>query len=255
MQFGWCAPVSEAPLLAALGFDFIELPLATMNLEDDTSFASAKSAVRGLPVPPLAFNVFMPRDMRVVGPEIDEIRVKAYLGRAAEVLEAAGAQIVVYGSGWSRNLPDGWPRDRQEAQFIQALDWSADALQGSGVTLVIEPLNPKELDIATSVDEGARFAAAVDRPEIRVLADFYHMDEEAEPFDTLVRNASWLAHIHLADTGRKNPGTGCYPYAEFFGRLKEAGYKGLLSAECSVDDPEANRRASLAFLRDAWGRA
>jgi hypothetical protein len=40
---------------------------------------------------------------------------RAYLGRAAELLEAAGARIVVYGSGWSRNLPEGWSRDRQEA--------------------------------------------------------------------------------------------------------------------------------------------
>lgn len=80
------------------------------------------------------------------------------------------------------------------------------------------------------------------------------MDEETEPFDTLVRNASRLRHVHLADTGRKNPGTGSYPYPAFFKRLKEAGYQDLLSAECSVDDPEADRRASLAFLQGAWAR-
>ena len=41
-----------------------------------------------------------------------------------------------------------------------------------------------------------------------MLADFYHMDEENEPLDELVVNAGWLAHVHLADTGRMSPGTG-----------------------------------------------
>ena len=74
--------------------------------------------------------------------------------------------------------------------------------------LVIEPLNRAESNIANSVAEGVRFAEAVSRPEVKVLADFYHMDEENEPLDELVVNAGWLAHVHLADTGRMSPGTG-----------------------------------------------
>ena len=97
-----------------------------------------------------------------------------------------------------------------------------------------------------------RFAQRINRPEIRVLADFYHMDEEQEPLDTLKVNGDWLAHIHLADTGRKNPGTGMYDYDTFFGFLKDGGYKGMISAECSVEQPEADMRHSLKFLKRYW---
>ncbi|MDR5882809.1 TIM barrel protein [Caballeronia sp. LZ032] len=62
-----------------------------------------------------------------------------------------------------------------------------------------------------------------------------------------------LAHIHLADTGRLNPGTGSYDYPTFFGHLKAAGYDGLLSSECGIEgDPVASMRDSTACLRRAW---
>ncbi|WP_023849291.1 hypothetical protein [Ponticoccus alexandrii] len=44
------------------------------------------------------------------------------------------------------------------------------------------------------------------------------MDEKAEPFGTLIRNADLLAHVHLADTGRHRPGRGTYDYPGFFAR-------------------------------------
>ena len=66
-------------------------------------------------------------------------------------------------------------------------------LEGTRTTLAIEPLNRKESNIINSVAEGVRFARQVNRPEIRVLADFYHIDEEREPLDTLKTNGEWLA--------------------------------------------------------------
>ena len=76
-----------------------------------------------------------------------------------------------------------------------------------------------------------------------MLADFFHMDEENEPFETLREHRDWVVHIHLADTGRRNPGTGSYDYDRFFGLLREIDYQGLMSAECKVADP-ARRHAA-----------
>ena len=253
-RIGWCHPAADAGMLARAGFDFIELPLAAQGLEDTQSFREACHRVRDLPLPVGAFNYFLPNDMRVVGWSVDENRVKNYLGRAAEVMALAGAGVVVYGSGWARNLEADLSRAAQEDQFLRSLDWAADAVAGSGVTVVIEPLNRAESDIANSVDEAAAFARTVNRPEIRILADFYHMDEESETFDALIRNADLLAHVHLADTGRRHPGSGSYDYPGFFGALKAAGYTGRLSVECAPPD-EGEHADSLRFLRKAWEEA
>ncbi len=252
MQIGWCGAIGDAPLMKQVGLDFVEIPLAPLGLEDKATFAAAKRAVLDCALPTCAFNVCFPLDMRVVGPETDDRRARNYLSRAAELLAQARAKVVVLGSGWARNVPDHWDRSRAEAQFLQTLSWCADALAGSGVTLVIEPLNRKESNLVNSVEEGVRFARAINRPEIRVLADFYRMDEEQEPLKTLKTNGDWLTHIHLADTGRRNPGAGNYDYAAFFGLLKDVGYQGMISAECSVRHPEADMKHSLAFLKRCW---
>jgi sugar phosphate isomerase/epimerase len=255
MKLGWCGPIENAAIIAKAGLDFIEVPLAPFGLEDQTSLAAAKRAIAACQLPTSAFNIFLPRDMRVVGPDIDIRRVKSYLGRAAELLAYAQSKIVVFGSGRSRNVPDGFDREKAEAQFIDSLLLSADALKGSDTTLVIEPLNRKESNIVNSVGEGVRFAKAVNRPEIRVLADIYHMDEENEPLSEVATHVEWLSHIHLADTGRFNPGTGSYDYDSFFRYLKAANYRGMLSIECTVKNPEADMCLSLGFLRQHWPSA
>jgi sugar phosphate isomerase/epimerase len=251
-MIGWCRPISDTPLMRKLGLDFVEVALAPLGLERIDSFTSAKRAVAASALPTAAFNNFLPQDMRIVGPDADVPRFKYYLSRAAEILVHGRATVAVFGSGWARNIPTGWQRERGEEQMREALRLSADALAGTGTNLVIEPLNRTESNLINSVGEAVRFAEAVNRPEIRVLADFYHMEEEREPLDELVAHAKWLAHIHFADSGRLSPGTGSYPYDRFFAMLREARYQGMISAECHVNDLEADMRASLAFLRGYW---
>ena len=163
-----------------------------------------------------------------------------------------GARAAVMGSAWARNVPDGFDRARAEDQIVAALDRIADHLAGTGVTCAIEPLYRQESNIINSVAEGVAFARKVNRPQIRVLADFFHMDEEGEPLETLREHRDWIVHIHLADTGRRNPGTGAYPYDRFFGLLREIGYAGAMSAECKVEDPANDMRHSRDFLRRHW---
>ena len=103
--------------------------------------------------------------------------------------------------------------------------------------------------------EGVALAKAVDRSSIRVLADLYHMQEDAEPTDTVVEHAAWLTHIHVADSGRLAPGTGSYPYAAFFGYLKSTGYRGRIAVECKWQDFEAEAGLAVEYLHKVWDAA
>ncbi|MDB5930516.1 MAG: putative rane protein [Polaromonas sp.] len=255
--FGWCGPMDRAADMRKAGLDYIEVQLVPMRLEDDASFAHARAAVRDLPLPALAMSYLFPHDVRLVGDAVNETRNRAYFDRVVDILALAGARIVVLGSGWTRNVPQGWSAAQAEDQFVAALSWCADALQGSGTTLVIEPLNRKESNFCNSVAEGVRLAQMLDRPEVRGLADFYHMAEENEPLQTLREHGEWLAHIHLADAGRLNPGTGqgaaAYDYKSFAAHLKAGGYSGMLSCECSLQgEPVEAMRHSLSFLKQHW---
>lgn len=255
-RLGWCGPIGIAAQIQAAGLDYIEAQLVPMRLEDDACFAEAQARVADSPLPVEAMSYLFPHDVRLYGEGADTARNRAYFDRVVQLLDRAQAQVVVLGSGWARNTPVGWTQTQTEQAFLEVLQWCAQALEGSTATLVIEPLNRKKSNLINSVGEGVRLAQMLNHSKVRGLADFYHMDEEDEPLDTLMANGPWLGHIHLADTQRLNPGTGQYDYPTFFGHLKAGGYSGRLSAECGVQgEPIEAMRHSVAFLRQAWAQA
>ena len=253
MQFGCCAPIDQAAVVQAAGFDYLEAGVTSLIPDQDASaFAPILAQYRSVHIPVNSFNLFLPRDLKIVGAEVDQARIKRYVSRAIARIEQIGATIAVIGSGGSRNVPEGFSRELATQQITQFLTLVADVADKSSVTVVIEPLNRKESNIINSVAEGVMFAKAVNRPSIRVLADFYHMDEENEPLETLIENKDWLAHIHVADTGRFAPGTGSYPYAHFVELLRQVGYDGMVSVECRWNDITAEAKPAVEFLRKTF---
>lgn len=250
MKLGWCAPLDRAADVKALGYDFLEAPLAAFDLESAAGLAAAKRAVQNPLLPLTVFSRFYPPDMRVVGPEVDTSSVKSYLGRAAELLSQAGAKTAILGSAWARNIPPGFSRATAERQNVESYHWVADAFADSGIIIGIEGQNRKEANLILTLAEAAQAAKAVNRPDtIKAMADFYHMDEEKEPLSHLTDYAGWIAHVQLADSGRRNPGTGAYDYDSFFRHLKAGGYDGTISVECPMEIPLSGMKHSLDFLR------
>jgi sugar phosphate isomerase/epimerase len=249
MKIGYSATLDQADLVAEAGYDFIEPKLFAFGLADRASLDAAKQQLARSPLPTLAFGSFFPRHLRLVGPDVDPVGIKEYLARAAELTSSAGALVAVMGSAWARNVPDGFARDRAEAQLVEAYGWAADAFEGSGVMLAIEPQNRTEANIILSVEEGVEFAHRVDRPGLKVIADFWHLDQEREPLDHLRTYAEWIVYVQVADTDRKRPGSGSYDYDAFFGHLRDGGYTGNVSVEIAGDIPVAEMRRSREFLR------
>lgn len=255
-RIGWCGPIQNALNLKIAGLDYIEAQLVPMRLENDSSYAEAKARVTDSPLPIEAMSYLFPHEFRLFGEGSDETRNRKYFDKVVTLLDLAQAQVVVLGSGWTRNIPKGWSLEQTEQAFLETLQWCADALNGSCSSLVIEPLNRKESNLINNVNDAVRLVKTLNHPKISGLADFYHMDEEREPLETIKTNGPWLGHIHLADTHRLNPGTGSYDYSTFFRYLKAINYSGKLSAECGIQgDPIDAMRFSLDFLNNVWTHA
>jgi sugar phosphate isomerase/epimerase len=252
MSIGMCLGHDQVAGLAP-GYDYLEMTVsgALSPLEDDAAFAPKLAALQAMPGPPIrAFNVFLPGSLRVTGPEVDWPALSTYVGRAVDRAFALGGEIIVFGSGGARRIPDGFSRGKAWEQLVRFCSLCAQHLAGSGITLAIEPLNRNESNVINSYLEGVRLARDVNRPEVRVLADIYHFEMDGEPLEDIIHGADWLAHVHLADTGRLHPGSGEYPLARWFDILKFVGYQGMASVECRWgDDYAAQTAESLAFLR------
>jgi len=197
-----------------------------------------------------AWNILLPGDMRVSGPNVDLYRIARYLHTSFERVGELGGEVVVFGGGVARRVPDGFSVEEAEVQLAEFLNVAAEAAKRYDLKIAIEPLNHKECNIINSVAEAVDLAGMVGRPEVRVLADLYHMDEEEEPLSHVADAGLWIAHTHTADTGRYRPGSGSYDHLGFFRALLEAGYEGRMSIECRWNDFASESPLALDFLRE-----
>ena len=174
-------------------------------------------------------------------------------GRFIELLTAArdvalrlGARrlIVVVG-----NKREGVPRSEQKAHIVEALRQGADVLKGSGILLLVEPINTgerKDTFISATVD-GLDIVDEVGRPEVRLLYDMYHSACMGERYaEVLAGRVDRIAHVHLADNpGRHEPGTGSLDWRAGLAWLRANGYAGKVGLEYR---PAAGTVAGLRFI-------
>lgn len=251
MKFGVCTSIDNAETARAAGFDFVE-PTVRSLCPQEPDFDAIRAPFDSAPLPTPVFNVFVPAEIRLTGPEVNWAQVEGYLETAIGRVAAVGGKAIVFGSGGARRVPDGFPQNKAEDQLVRFLRVAGDVAVRSDVTIVIEPLNVRESNSINSVAAGMELAQRADHTQVRLLADLYHMMMDSEPLENITTCAQWLEHIHVADTDRGAPGTGSYPYEELFRRLHESGYKRRISVECRWDDFAAQAAESLTFLQHMW---
>ncbi|HJZ47275.1 MAG TPA: TIM barrel protein [Roseiflexaceae bacterium] len=253
MRFGCCVDVDQVSILAQAGYDFCELPArAVRPLDDEPAALPALRALAALPLRPESFNVLIPPDLRLVGPHVDRDALQIYLRRAFTRMAQLGGQIAVLGSGGARRIPDTMPRAEALDQLADTLALAADEAGRAGIELALEHLNQSECNVFTSIAECQAFIEQRKLAGLRLLADLHHIEAEREPFAHVVEAAPLLAHVHVADGGRRAPGVGGYDYAGFMVALRLAAYDRRISAECQWDDLAAQAAGALAFMHSQW---
>ena len=137
----------------------------------------------------------------------------------------------LYIQGGSR-LAGASDTDQTDA-LVSVLTAAADILQGSGVTLLLEPVSDAKDGFLTMATKGLLVLKAVNRPEVRLLYDLYHAAVAGEDLAvTLGRDLAFVGHFHVADyPGRGAPGTGTMPLDQMTKWLRNQGYAGLFGME------------------------
>lgn len=132
-------------------------------------------------------------------------------------------------------VPAGADRGAHRALYIENLRFAADELARQGRTLLIEPLNPRDVPgylLASQADAHA-IREAVDRPNIKVQMDFYHAQiAEGDLATTFQSRLDGIGHVQIAGVpGRHEPDTGEVDYAYLFDLMDELGYAGWVGCE------------------------
>lgn len=252
---GICTPVEKSSLIVNSGCVFIEEVVRGFLVpdKDEKEFGAKLTLAKQSKLPVTACNSFLPGGMKSVGPKAARAEILQFTETAFRRAAMSGVKIIVFGSGGSRAIPDGFSRDEAMKQFTDLCKQMAPLAKKHHVTVVIEPLNTKECNFINSVAEGGEIVKAVNHPNIRLLADLYHMKMENESPSNIIQYGSLLHHVHIAEKeGRSAPGTHGEDFTPYFAALKKINYKRAISIECSWQNIELQAPVAIRTIVEQW---
>lgn len=254
MKLGVCTSASaNATILAGSDAAFAEENVQSFLKPrdgDEAAWQQRLAAARACGRPILAANCFLPGDLPCVGPAVDRAAIRAWAETAFRRAGEAGIVRIVFGSGGSRRIPDGFDRARARAQFVDLLRELGPMAHARGVCLVVEPLNSGECNFITSVDEGAAIVRDAGVDGVRLLADIYHMLRDGEGPESIVRAGALLRHVHVAEREKRTaPGVAGDDFSPYLRALARIGYADAISIESGWQDFAAQLPGAMAELR------
>jgi len=254
IRLGVCTKPENMALLAGQGFDYIEISLSWLHGLTDEEYAKQLAIVKAAPIGVESANGMMPGAIKVTGPDVDEAAIRAYLEKAFRRAHEMGVKVVVFGSGASRRVPEGWPQAEAWRQLARFLTIAAGYGEQHDIDIAIEPLRRAECNIMNLVTEGTLMSALLNLPRVGTLGDTYHMICGHEPYSAFIQAGRLLRHVHIShslgvDAGRiwPAPDDG-EDYREVFAALRAAGYDGRVSIEAGCEDMAAGGPKAFAAL-------
>ena len=234
------------------GFDYVEMGASSIAKMSEADFEKLLKTVKETGIPLRACNGFLPGTIRVTGQEINKKEQEEYVRGCFDRLNKLGVQVVVFGSGKSRGLPENFPREKGFEQIVDFCKRIGPLAREKNIVIAIEPLNSKECNFIQSGKEGLELVEAVKDPNIELLLDLYHMAMENESSEIVLKAGAHVKHVHIANpTGRKYPlAAGEYDYKSFFDNLKKIGYTGGVSVEGGTKDFKNDGPKAAAFLKE-----
>jgi sugar phosphate isomerase/epimerase len=239
--------------LEKLGFDGIELCAGSLELpsrELRATFAAFPVRVANVAG---AFTLLHPDPKeREAAKEL----IRRRLDLAAELGASAGV-LVIPQFDRQPGLPDLSPlktaAELENELLLLHLRELAPAAKAAGVPILLEPINRFAAHVLTRLEQAVAIAERIG-PQIKIMADFFHMNIEEADINAALRAAgNHLAYVHVADNNRLQPGLGHIDFRSGFAALKAIGYNGFLGFECHVQgEKEKVLPLSMAMLREWW---
>jgi sugar phosphate isomerase/epimerase len=251
-SIGICTGIDNAHRLSGMGYSFIEPGVGgfLMPGKPESEFLETLEIAKNLPVPVKACNMFLPGSLKSVGPDAVHDEILEYAGIAFNRARMAGVGIIVFGSGGSRRIPEGFTRSDALRQFTELGRRLAPVASRNNVVIALEPLNRKECNFINSLSDGAEIVNAINHQNYRLLADIYHMEMDGESPGNIIKFGNLISHVHIAEKeGRSAPGTHGEDFSNYFSALAKINYNGGISVESRWEDMVSQAPGALAVIK------
>lgn len=249
MKFGLCLSGNKALMGIECGADYTEISGMKLYEMSGEEFAHYKQYVDSGKIITYSCNGLVAAEVRLTG-EVDMVKVRDYCERLFYLLAELGVTMLVFGSGAAKQVPDGFPMEKAWEQLFEVGALFSDTALKYGQTIAVEALRHSEVNIVNTIDEAAYYADTVNRDNFKILADFYHMEQNGEPLEVLEKYRDKLVHVHIANPDREMTGEADHEYVKArINILKKIGYTGGVSFEGKLSEDFSGVREMLDFYR------
>ena len=262
LEFGghalvWAGDWSPAGARAAIsgaaraGYDYVEVALLDPWSVDTamTKDLLAEYGVRAHASLGLSFETDVTSTNPAVIAKGDEL-----LRKATDVLHALGGTELC-GVLYSALGKYPGPASKESyANSVSAMQRLGDYAADKGITVSLEVVNRYETNIMNTGLEGLAFLDQVNRSNVLLHLDTYHMNIEEDGMEKSVLAAGdRLGFVHIGESHRGYLGTGNVDFDTFFKALKKINYQGPITFEsfssAVVDKALSN---ALCVWRNLW---
>jgi D-psicose/D-tagatose/L-ribulose 3-epimerase len=158
---------------------------------------------------------------------------------------------VLYGSMRKHMAPASATGRASSVDAIRSLAARASSL---GIRLSLEVVNRYESNLLNTGRQALEFLKEVDRPDVSVHLDTYHMNiEESDLFQPILDAGDQLGYLHIGESHRGYLGTGSVDFGSAFRALDRIHYDGPIvfeSFSSAVVSPTLSN--TLGIWRNLW---
>ena len=225
--------IAYIPKVKKLGFDVLEVATADFPAKDPSYFIEMKKIAEDNNIQ--ITGGYGPDRKNDIGTP-DECKLSKALDfykKMFEQMESAG----IHSLGGA--LYSYWPIT--DLNFDKNADWErsvvgmqqlADIAANYDITLNMEALNRFEGYMINTCAECVSYVDAVNKPNVKVMLDSFHMNIEEDSFyDSILLAGNRLGHFHIGEANRRPPRAGRMPWAEIGKALRDIHYDGSIVME------------------------
>lgn len=237
------------PIAASLGYDGVELALKSAS-EINVKKLDKWLSNAGISVSCISTGQIF-ADTGLMFTDTDKNRRKNLVAIFKEMIDLASDYGQLVNIGRVRGNLDENGKGESLLRFKEMAHELCSYAYTKSVTILLEPVNRYELNFINSVVEGVELIKEINRPNMKLMPDVFHMNiEDVSIGEELAKHIASIRYIHMADSNRLAPGWGHTDFESIFRNIKISNYKGWLSVEIlPKPDPFAAAKQAFDFLK------
>lgn len=218
----------------SLGFDILEVACGDFHNQPDEYFAELRRVAKANDI--ILTGGYGPRsEHNLSSPDVAIVR-NAFsfyqdVFRKMEIADIASLGGALY-SYWPIDYNNRLDKAGDLERSINNMKVLADMALDHGITLYMEVLNRFEGYLLNECSEAVSYIEAVNKPNVKMLLDTFHMNIEEDSFAEAIKLAGkYLGELHVGEANRKPPRKGRMPWKDIADSLNEIGFDGNIVME------------------------